>query len=225
VHVGARLRAVSGSSARASAGAGLCAAVALAVGCGGGGNERQDANEPSGKFEVEVTKATFPPKQKLAKRSQLAINVKNTGERTVPNLAVTVEGFDEVQANPDADTANARTTVFTINGQPVNLKQYGGFDDSLPDTPGDSDTAFVDTWTAGPVKPGETKKLRWSVTATRRGPYRLKYEVAAGLDGKAKAVDPDGGPPQGVFAGTISAAAPDTRVSDRDGTTIIPGTR
>ncbi|MDQ3729529.1 MAG: hypothetical protein M3355_08065 [Actinomycetota bacterium] len=200
--------------------------IALAAGCGGGGaDERQGANEPSGKFEVDVTKATFPPKQKLAKRSQLAINVENTGDRTVPNLAVTVEGFDELQTDPDAETADARTTVFAINGEPVNLKQYGGFDDSLPDTPGDSDTAFVDTWTVGPVKPGETKKLRWTVTAARRGAYRVKYEVAAGLDGKAKAVGPDGGPPQGVFAGTISAAAPDERVSDRDGRTIIPGTR
>lgn len=209
-----------------SAGAGLCAVIALAIGCGGGGeDERQGANEPSGEFKVEVTKAIFPAKQKLAKRSTLAIDVENTGDRTVPNLAVTVEGFDELQTDPDADTANARTTVFAINGQPTNLKQYGGFDDSVEETPGDSDTAFVDTWTAGPVRPGQTKELRWTVTATRRGPYRVKYEVAAGLDGKAKAVGPDGGPPQGVFAGTISAAAPDTRVSSRDGTTIVPGTR
>jgi hypothetical protein len=199
--------------------------VVLAIGCGGGESQRQDANEPSGKFEVDVTKASFPPKQKLAKRSELAIDVENTGDRTVPNLAVTIEGFDEVQTDPDVDTANARTTVFAVNGKPTNLKQYGGFDDSVPATPGDSDTAFVDTWTVGPVKPGRTKKLRWTVTATRRGPYRIKWEVAAGLDGKAKAVGPDGGPPQGIFSGTISAAAPDTRVSSRNGETIIPGTR
>src|SRR3954469_11948782 len=33
------------------------------------GAQRQDANEPSGKFKVQVVKASFPDNQKLAKRS------------------------------------------------------------------------------------------------------------------------------------------------------------
>ena len=48
---------------------GLC--VTAIAGCGGG--ERQDANEPSGDFRMEVTEAEFPSKQKLAKRSTLEI--------------------------------------------------------------------------------------------------------------------------------------------------------
>ena len=68
----------------------VMAAVAVA-GCGGGA--RQDENEPDGKFEVEVAKATFPEKQKLGQSADLAITVRNTGSETVPNLAVTVNGF------------------------------------------------------------------------------------------------------------------------------------
>lgn len=208
------------------AGAGLAALILVGAGCGGG-NERQDKNEPSGKFPLRVTRASFPRDQRLAKRSMLEIDVKNTGDRAVPNLAVTVEGFDEVQTKPAATTANARTTVFSINGVPTNLKQYGGFDDSLAQSPGNGggENAYVDTWTAGPLKAGQTRKLRWSVTATRKGPYRLKYEVAAGLTGKSKAVGPDGGPPQGVFSGEISPVAPTSHVSDKNGETILPGTR
>ena len=48
---------------------GVCL-LALA-GCGGG--ERQDENEASGDFPVEVVKASFPEKQKLAKSSDLVV--------------------------------------------------------------------------------------------------------------------------------------------------------
>ena len=54
---------------------------------------------------------------------------------------------------------------------------------------------------------------------------RSRWRVAAGLDGKAKAVAPGGGPaPSGQFAGTVSDEAPDVRVAD-DGQTIVNGTR
>src|SRR5215207_8086133 len=60
------------------------AALAALAGCGGG--ERQDENEPEGDFKVEVVKASFPSKQALAKRSNLAITVRNVEpSRTVPN--------------------------------------------------------------------------------------------------------------------------------------------
>ena len=59
----------------------------------------------------------------------------------------------------------------------------------------------------------------------RPGPYRLTYRVAAGLDGKAKAVvGRRRRAVAGLFAGTITDAAPDTRVAD-DGKTVVEGTR
>lgn len=197
--------------------AGLCA-VALAS-CGGG--ERQDANEPEGKFKVEVVSATFPERQKLAKRSELEIVVRNAEERrTIPNIAVTVKGFDERRDN--AELADPSRPVFVINGVP---KEIGTFPEAKEAAPEGGETAYVGTWALGPLEPGEKKAFRWSVTAVRAGPYKLTYEVAAGLDGKARAVGVSGGDaPEGRFAGTISDAAPDSRVAD-DGRTVIEGVR
>ena len=65
--------------------------VAACAGCGG---ERQDENEPEGDFAVEVVDAMFPEKQKLAKTSELVITVRNAGDETVPNVAVTVNGLN-----------------------------------------------------------------------------------------------------------------------------------
>ena len=70
----------------------LIAVGATAAGCGGG--ERQDKNEPSGTFNVDVVNATFPAKQRLAKQEQLVVEVRNTGQHSVPNVAVTIDpGF------------------------------------------------------------------------------------------------------------------------------------
>jgi hypothetical protein len=108
-----------------------------------------------------------------------------------------------------------------INGQP---KEIGGFPESKDAAPEGCDTAYVNTWACGRLKPGDERSFEWSVTAVQGGPYKLKYTVAAGLDGKAKAVDSSGSRPTGVFAGTISSEAPKTRVAE-DGKTVIRGTR
>jgi len=185
--------------------------------CGGG--ERQDKNEPNGKFEVDVLNATFPGKQKLAKRSTLVIKLRNAGDKTIPNIAVTVHGFDERKNDPDL--ADPERPVFVVNGVP---KQIGGFPESKDASPPGCDTAYVDTWACGPLKAGDRKTFKWSVTAVRAGNYRIRYIVAAGLNGKARAVDTGGASPTGVFTGTISNTPPQTRVAD-DGKTIVSGTR
>lgn len=61
--------------------------VALA-GCGGG--ERQDEDEPEGDFPVRVVNAGFPLKQRLAQTTDLTLEVLNSGDETIPDLAVTV---------------------------------------------------------------------------------------------------------------------------------------
>ena len=83
----------------------------------------------------------------------------------------------------------------------------------------------MNTWACGPLRPGEQKTFRWSVTAVQAGDFKVTWRVAAGLDGKAKAVAAGGGPaPRGSFSGTVSDEAPDVRVAD-DGKTIVSGTR
>lgn len=191
----------------------------LAVtGCGGG--ERQDEDEPEGEFAVEVVRASFPEDQKLAKRSELEITVRNAGDRTIPNLAVTVDGFSF--RKPDPELADPERPRFVINGVP---KEIGGFPESKEASPLGCDTAYVNTWACGPLRTGKERTFRWSVTAVQAGEFKIGWEVAAGLDGKAKAVSAGGGgAPRGSFSGNVSDEAPDVRVAD-DGRTVVEGTR
>ena len=113
------------------------AAVAVA-GCGGGA--RQDENEPEGNFQVEVPTATFPAKQKLGQTSDLAITVRNTGSETVPNLAVTVDGFSFESAQQGlGDPSRPR---FAVNGVPV---QIAGLPEARDSTPHGCGTVYVNT--------------------------------------------------------------------------------
>jgi hypothetical protein len=188
------------------------------AGCGGG--ERQDENEPEGDFPVEVVRATFPEQQKLAMSSDMTVTVRNAGEETIPNIAVTVDGFDKRKTDPDL--ADQSRPVFALNGVQIEI---AGFPEAKDASPRGCDTAYVNTWACGPLKPNKSKTFRWSVTAVHAGDFKIVWKVAAGLDGKAKAVAPGGGPaPRGTFSGTISDAAPEVRVAD-DGKTIVSGTR
>jgi hypothetical protein len=183
---------------------GVATVCLLAIaGCGGG--ERQDENEREGNFPVEVVEAKFPESQKLAK---------------IPNIAMTVNGFDERKTDPDL--ADPNRPVFALNGVQVEI---AGFPEAKDAAPRGCDTAYVNTWACGPLRPNQQKTFRWSVTAVQAGDFKVSWRVAAGLDGKAKAVAMGGGPaPRGSFSGKVSDAAPDVRVAD-DGKTIVNGTR
>ena len=194
------------------------AGLAVLAGCGGG--PRQDENEPEGKFPVKLVHASFPENQKLAKQSDLLITVRNAGDETIPNIAITVDGFD--YRKKEGDLADPERPQFVINGMP---RQIGGFPESKDTAPLGCDTAYVNTWACGPLKAGRERSFKWTVTAVVAGPYKVGYKVAAGLDGKAEATGPNGGPPpSGRFTGTVSNAAPQTRVAD-DGKSVITGTR
>jgi hypothetical protein len=188
------------------------------AGCGGG--ERQDANERSGNYPVDVIEAKFPENQKLAKSSDLVVTVRNAGKATIPNIAMTVNGLDRRKKDPDL--ADPNRPVFALNGVQVEI---AGFPEAKDAAPRGCDTAYVNTWACGPLKPNQQKTFRWSVTAVQAGDFKVSWRVAAGLDGKAKAVTMGGGPaPAGHFQGVVSNAAPDVRVAD-DGKTIVNGTR
>ncbi|MFL5828245.1 MAG: hypothetical protein ACJ76V_17125 [Thermoleophilaceae bacterium] len=182
-------------------GAAIAAPFALLALAGCGGGARQDANEPSGNFKVQVVKADFPGKQALAQQSNMVISVRNVDSKTIPNVAVTVKSFQyDVK---DTTLADPSRPVFVVNKPP-----RGG------------DTAYVDTYALGPLKPGRTASFRWSVTAVRPGPFKITYRVAAGLNGKARAVLSQGGAPGGTFTGSVSQKAPNTKVAD-DGKTVV----
>lgn len=180
-------RAVGTSSSAAQRGALavlLAAALAGVSGCGGSG-ERQDANEPSGDYPVEITQVKFPPRQGYGETSRLVISVKNTGEEKIPNIAMTVNGFYYRTEQPDV--ADPARPVWILNLPPAN-----------------GQTAMVNTWALGSLDPGRVATFVWNLTAVKSGNHRLDYRAAAGLNGKARAVTDTGGVPAGTIAVRIT---------------------
>jgi hypothetical protein len=168
---------------RALAVACLFALPPLLAGCGGG--KRQDVDEPSGTWKVDVISASFPGKQRLAEQSQLRIKVKNFDSRAVPDLAVTVDGFAMRQQG--RELSDPSRPIWVVDTGPPN-----------------STTAYTNTWALGRVPSGQTRTFTWTVTAVRAGTYTLRFRVAAGLNGKAKARLPDGSVPTGSFIARVS---------------------
>ena len=79
---------------------------------------------------------------------------------------------------------------------------------------GGATTSSRKTFAFGPLKPGETTKAVWKLSAVRAGQFDLLYSIAAGLGGKARAVTDGGVAPGGSFATEITKDLPDTEVTD-----------
>jgi hypothetical protein len=174
------------------------AAVALA-GCGGG--ERQDANEPSGTFRVDVVRASFPTKQHLAEPERFVIAVRNAGDEAVPNVAVTVSSF--AQRSEQAGLADPERAVWIIDSGP-----RGG------------ETAYTNTWALGRLAPGQTRRFVWRVTAVKAGTHTVKWQVAAGLNGKAKATLPGNRAPAGSVTVDVSEKPSQAHVDPETGKVV-----
>jgi hypothetical protein len=195
--------------------AALVAVVALA-GCGS--QARQDANEPTGSFTVDVPVATFPSSQRLAEHTHLVIAIRNTGTKTIPNIAVTI-------LNPKAGTAAqafggllAEAPGLASRSRPIWVVDRAPGPCGFGCTSGGAGgavTAYTNTWALGSLKPGKTATFDWGVTAIKAGTHVIEYLVAAGLNGKAKAVLAGGGQPKGRFTVTISSAPQQSYVNDK----------
>ena len=173
-------------TSRAGVLAGTLAALAFALSACG--QDRQDENEAEGTYKVDVVSASFPGRQHLADEATLRIKIQNKDSRTIPNLAVTVDGFG--QRREDDGLADPERPVWILNEGPHNTS-----------------SALTNTWTAGPVPAGQTRTLDWKMTAVRAGTYSLRYRVAAGIDGKAIAESFDGsGTAKGSFIARITRA-------------------
>jgi len=195
----------------------LCGLLAGGMlGCGSG--DRQDANEDEASYEVTVVDAEFPKRQRLAEKSTLEITVRNDADETIPDIAVVLKGLGRRSDNPNL--SDPGRPVFVIDGVPAEI---GGYKEVKLAAPDGGQTALVDTWALGELKPGAEKTFRWRVTAVQPGPFELSYAIAAGLGGKARAIGPGDAQPQGAIKGTISAAAPQSRIA-ADGRTVITPT-
>jgi hypothetical protein len=188
--------------ARGLVSAGL--AAALLVTAGGCGGTRQDASEPSGRFKVDVTSASFPARQSIAQSARLKISVRNTDSRAVPNVAVTVQTKPtRPGAAPLAFGVADSDTRLADTAKPVWIVDAG---------PRGGTTAYTNTWALGQMSPGETRTFTWKLTAVQAGTYTIAYRVAPGLNGKAR---PAGGQNvAGSFRVTISDKPVPARVDD-----------
>jgi len=189
------------------------AVAAMLAACGGGSSS--DANEPTGTFDVRVTDASFPTEQHLGQTSLLRIAVRNTGEKTVPTLAVTISiagrqgqtsGLPFGIRDPQPGLAQPDRPVWVLAATYPRL--------SGSSEPGGTSTSNPKTFSFGPLKPGATTAAVWKLSAVKAGRFTLLYDVNANLTGSAKAKTTGGVAPGGSFATEIAAALPDTEVTD-----------
>jgi hypothetical protein len=149
--------------------------VLLLAGCGG---TRQGADEPSGTFKVQVVDASFPRVQHIAQTVVLRVRVRNADTRALP-VAVTVQTRPPNGAvAPVAFGQGSLDTSLASSGRPVWVLDRG---------PYGGDTASVNTWSAGTLKPGASRLLTWRLVAAKAGTYTVTYRVSPGLTGKARA--------------------------------------
>jgi hypothetical protein len=183
-------------------------AAGLVAGCGGG--DRQDANEPSGTFKVDVLEHSFSAKQSIASSAVMKIVVKNADTRTIPNVAVTVTSDDDAKGGAGFTTRSSAPDLADSTRQLwiVDKGPRGG------------DTAYVSTWALGPLAKGATKTFEWHVTPVVSGTHVLRWHVAAGLNGKAVARTPDGQDPVGTFRVNVSQAPPAVKVDPKTGDVV-----
>ena len=181
-------------------------ALALAgLALAGCGSERQDANEPEGEFAFEVVEASFPARQSTAQHSTMRIAVRNTDDRNLPNLAVTLDTEQPGGGDPAGAFATAVSDPRLADpSRPVWIVDRG---------PAGGDTAATNTWAVGPVFPGETREVEWRLTAVRPGNYTVNYTVAPGLHGRAVAAD--GESATGSFRVRISDEPVPSRVNNQ----------
>jgi hypothetical protein len=189
---------------------GLLAGLALAA-CGGSGGSSHSAADPSGKFPV-VAQASFPTSQRLAQHTDLVIDIRNAGSKPIPNIAVTIlnpaggtaaQAFGMLlpQSQPGQPLLASRSRPVWMVTRPPGPCLYS----CRGSGPGGAVTAYNNTWALGKLPPGHTARFEWGLTAVQAGTYTVKYEVAAGLDGKAKAVAAgNGGPVSGSFRVNIT---------------------
>jgi hypothetical protein len=196
---------------------GALAGLVAFTGCGGA---RQDANEPSGKFQVSIPVAIFPSHQQLATSNMLRIEVRNDGKKTVPNVAVTIHTAGPNSQTPGFDYVLRQAGLANPNRPIWIVDKFAGASSAAPGAVIGGTTAYDGTWALGSLSPGQTATFTWHLTAVQAGTWRVSYRVAAGLNGKAKAVLAGGGVPQGTFGVAISSIPALARVDPSTGKVI-----
>lgn len=195
--------------------AGACAALGSSA-CG---SSRQDTHEANGSFPIEVVRARFPRLQSIARPIRLALRVRNAGTRTAPSVAVSLDSFNYVENFPQL--AASQRPVWVVEQGPGPAARIPVQSQAVS-PPGGAQTAYVNTWTLGPLAAGASDTFVWLVTPVKPGVHTVHYTVSAGLAGKAKAILPSGGGVRGQLTALITARPPARHVDPRTGR-VLPG--
>lgn len=196
---------------------GACSALVLG-GCGGG--SEQTHGEAKRSYQMRISAATFPAKQSISKPAELRVKVFNDGDRTVPNVALTVDAFSYVEKYPE----------LAANKRPIWVVEQGpGAVPALPvqsqavSPPGGGQTVYINTWALGPLKPNAVQTFAWKVVPVKAGAHSVHVTVSAGLAGNAKATLAQGGTVTRSFGVQIAPAPPSRHVNPETGR-VVPGT-
>ena len=205
-------------------GAGLASLALAASVAACGESSSSDSNQKAGTYAVKVTNSEFPTDQQLGQTSLLRIGIRNTGERTVPAVAVTVSiAGKEGQTSslpfgihdPQPGLAQPDRPVWVLaEGSPQIAGTHNPTVAGHVKNPGGTSTSSPKTFDLGSLKPGATVEGIWKLSAVKSGRYALLYGVEAGLSGKSKAETAGGVKPGGTFVVRISQRPPNTTVTD-----------
>jgi hypothetical protein len=179
-----------------------CVPLGALAGCGGG--ERQDEGQQAGSYQVKIVSTSFPADQSISSVAPMQIVVRNDGKETVPDLTVSLQGLSD--RNDQSSLADEEQPVWIIEDQP-----------------GNATTAYVFTWSLGPLKAGATRKFDLKLTPTVPGTHTVKWAVDAGLTGTFSARTAAGRRPAGAFTVRVSTD-PAPATVDPDSGAVVRGT-
>ena len=188
------------------------AVAALLVACG---EESSDSNERAGTYQLDVVDASFPSEQRLGQTSLMKLEVRNTGEETVPTVTVTINvgGKDGEDSSLPFGVHDAQAGL-AQSDRPVWVlaEHYPRFAGSSE--PGGASTSNRKTFALGPLKPGRTVAAIWKLSAVKAGDWTVVYRVGAGLGTQVKAETAGGAEPGGTLVAEITSELPETEVTD-----------
>lgn len=195
---------------------GACAAL-LASGCGGGAE--QNHGEAKRSYQMRIVSASFPAKQSIARPESMSVNVRNESSQVVPDVAITVDSFSYVEKF--AELASNKRPIWVVEegpGTPAKLPVQS----QAISPPGGGQTAYVNTWALGALKPNATRTFTWKVVPVKSGSHTVHIAVSAGLVGNAKATLKGGGLVAKSFTAQIAGSPPATHVDPSTGK-VAPG--
>jgi hypothetical protein len=185
---------------RVGAGAAIALCTLGLAACGGG--ERQDVDEPEGEFPVDIVTSEFPNRQRLAQTSDLQLGIRNAGDETIPDLAITITTARTEDESSEEPATGGSTTGESTTGEST----------TEGSTTGESTTGESTTGAPGAGAPGDES---FSVRSAQPGlsiPSRPVWILENGYPKLAGEAAPAGGQTSSTRTFSFGALEPgDTR--------------